>query len=49
MNHLIELKFYKSKNWTKEKILYYLNLKKFIYEQINETYNYYIVIISETI
>ena len=47
MNYLIELKFYKSNNWTYQKTICYLNLNKFEYAKIDETNDFYFVFINE--
>ena len=49
MNYSIELKFLKSKLWTKHKLLFYLKVKKFVYSDIQETNEYFKVIVTEQI
>ena len=47
MNYSIELKFSKSDLWTKNKLLFYLKIKKCYYETIIETDEYFTVTIEE--
>ena len=47
MNYNIEFKFVKSELWTLSKIEFYLKVKKSFYTEIQETENYFSVIISE--
>jgi hypothetical protein len=47
MNYNIEFKFLKSELWTKSKIEFYLKVKKSVYTEIQETDEYFLVVITE--
>ena len=47
MNYNIEFKFLKSSLWTKDKLLFYLKIKKLYYESIEETDEYFLVMVEE--
>ena len=47
MNYCVESKFLKSNMWTKNKLLFYLKIKKFYYETIIETDEYFLVTVEE--
>ncbi len=43
MDYNIEFKFLKSKNWTKQNLLFYLKVKPCLYDEIEETEDYFLV------
>ena len=47
MNYSVESKFLKSNMWTKNKLLFYLKIKKFYYETIIETDEYFLVTVEQ--
>jgi len=49
MNYSIEFKFLKSNLWTKPKLLFFLKVKKFVYDDIEEYDDYFKVNITENI
>ena len=49
MNYSIEFKFLKSKLWTKPKLLFFLKVKIFVYDVIEEYDDYFKVNITENI
>ncbi len=49
MNYSVEFKFLKSKLWTKPKILFFLKVKKFVHDDIEEYDDFFKVNITENI
>ncbi len=49
MNYSIELIFFKLKLWTKNKLLFHLNVKKCVYDDIKEANDCFKVIVQEPI